>query len=431
MISDKLLGAAIDKEVKQEREGIGTLREVSSPTPKEPVAQIHGASEMTSQLLEENVALKKLLSSYDAENHGSTSWQNSYNEFTAMNTKIEVVESELMKMQTTVDRLSYELSVSNARLAEERDAKKHIEQYYREKLNQYVAYFESKHSEKDRTDPGESILTIDDFLRLTEEREGLVEPDMEPAATRPQQQTSPQTHKGRIPGQDASPTGDNMKRRSRQRRSSSPSYRSLSIFRNTTKSAAEELSAHKEYERSVMEAKKRSCKKIVKGGANEDRPILSGPTTSLVVQTPTTSVGGRNHDPIMTKLRATHKAGVGDGKPMAEVKIPRNIIESPPSLKQRQQTSAEDDGFSEGKNGSGGTRNCALNQPPFGTVFLHRDHAMENIGEGDHTNDDLTEQYAEMGSWAKFTSSSKAKLRRPMSPMIGTRGKDAGLFKFT
>ena len=56
---------------------------------------------------------------------------------------------------------------------------------------------------------------------------------------------------------------------------------------------------------------------------------------------------------------------------------------------------------------------------------------MENIGEGDHTNDDLTEQYAEMGSWAKFTSSSKAKLRRPMSPMIGTRGKDAGLFKFT
>ena len=32
---------------------------------------------------------------------------------------------------------------------------------------------------------------------------------------------------------------------------------------------------------------------------------------------------------------------------------------------------------------------------------------MEHIGEGEHTNDELTKKYEEMGSWATFTSSSK------------------------
>ena len=85
-----------------------------------------------------------------------------------MHTKIEVVESELMKTHALVERLSYELNVSNMRLAEERDSKRNVEQFLRKSSIQYVAYFEARHSERDGTDTGD-LLTIDDFLRLGEE----------------------------------------------------------------------------------------------------------------------------------------------------------------------------------------------------------------------------------------------------------------------
>ena len=109
-----------------------------------------------------------------------------------------------------------------------------------------------------------------------------------------------------------------------------------------------------------------------------------------------------------------------------KVEIPLNIVESPPSLKQNM--TASDDDYQPGY--SGGTRQCALNQPLFGTVFLHRDHEREMFGDGDDVNNDLLRKYEKIGSWAAFTTSSRSKLKAPLSPMIGARGKGS-LFKFT
>ena len=381
--------------------------EVISEESKDPHHR-SGNSEMEMRLLEENVNLKKLLSQYDAENHGSTSWQNSYNELTAMNTKIGVLEKELLKMHTLVNRLSYEVNMSSARLAKEREAKKHIEQYYKEKLNQYVAYFEAKHSNTDDTNTLEDILTIDDFLRLSEEK-GLSEPNMESFETG-QQRQSHHAHEEHVPFRDLAIQSDDQPKhdqpkqrsqRSQRRRSFSPSYRSLSIFRKSTKSAAEELSMHKEYEKNVrahgVEVKtKKSTKNKNKQELKVEKQKLIASTTSLVIHKPVSNQPS-------AKLQATHTGGIGEHALRPEIKIPKNIVDSPPSLKQSHQTSDEDDGYNKASHrGLGGTRNCALNLPTFGTVFLHRDYTSENIGEGDHINDDLTSRYEKMGTWAAF-----------------------------
>ena len=115
------------------------------------------------------------------------------------------------------------------------------------------------------------------------------------------------------------------------------------------KSAAEELSLHQQYEKNLRRTElaasaksKSNSQRMSKSKRKKNEPKMEkpiGPTTSLVVQSL------KAHDPMIAKLRATHKAGAREGKPTPVVRVPSNIIESPPSLKQRHQASAQDDGY--------------------------------------------------------------------------------------
>ena len=361
-------------------------------------------------LLEENISLKRMLGAYDKASGGQLNFKATYDELSHMRAKVGVLEKELVNTHVVVDKLQRDVELLHTRLMLEREERGHLEQYYKEKINQYVEYLESKHFLSRENMSAElgaaAVLSIDDFLRLSAEADPMsVQANL--AATASGQADS-KAARGRGRGGRASPSdGDGGASSATQRsRSESP------FGHRGWRTVERELSMY------AAQGGKRKKKR--------EKP--DGPTSNLIVMaenapSPSASAPASASE---HKFKVTHKVTSPEVTlSRSKAVTPWNIMRSPPSLKQTIRGPRDDYVRPVGRG-----RNCAVHEPEYGTIFVETNHQIDNCGMGENVNTKLVKKYEKMGHWASFTSSAKFKLKPAMEPIIGSRGLDDGpLFK--
>lgn len=350
-------------------------------------------------MLEENISLKRMLDAYDKSSGGQLNFKATYDEMSHMRAKCGILEQELVNTHVVVDKLQRDVELLHSRLMTEREDRGHLEQYYKEKIHQYVEYLESKHFLSRENMSAElgaaAVLSIDDFLRLSAESDPMavqasLAANTEANANRPA--------RGRRPGgKSSSHDGETSSATSRSRSDSPFGHRGW-------RTMEQELNMHAG----------RSGKKKKK----KDKP--DGPTTNLIIMAEKFDHSSKGEH----KFKVTHKSTSPDLKLSQNKAVtPWNIMHSPPSLKQTTRGPKEDYIRPVGRG-----RNCAVQEPQYGTIFVETNHEIDNCGLGENVNTKLVKKYEKMGHWASFTSSAKFKLKPAMEPIIGSRGLDDGPF---
>lgn len=349
-------------------------------------------------LIEENISLKRMLDGYDKASGGQLNFKATYDEMSHMRAKVSILETELVNTHVVVEKLQRDVELLHSRLMIEREEKGHLEQYYREKIHQYVEYLESKHFVSRENMSAEigaaAVLSIDDFLRLSAESDPLA------------------LHANLASNINSSRSSTSRGRKDRERESnshneegSSARSRSDSPFGHRGwRTMEQELTMH-----ATNDARRKKKKDKVEG-----------PTTNLIIMAEKFDSSSKAEH----KFKVTHKSTSPELKlSQPSLVTPRNILQSPPSLKQTISGPKEDYVRPVGRG-----RNCAVHEPEYGTVFVEPNHQLENCGLGKDVNAKLVKKYEKMGHWASFTSSAKFKLKPAMEPIIGSRGLDDGPF---
>jgi hypothetical protein len=337
-------------------------------------------------LIEENITLKKMMDSIEkgGGNSGSSNWRSTFDDISHMRTKVSVLETELINTHAMFDKMSRDMEMLASRLDIEMEEKGHMEQFYKEKINQYVEYLESKHFVNGAV--ASSVLTIDDFLRLSAEDDPMMRQLKSEQRQRQQQQQQPS-------GMD----DYHKSRNSTSSKSDSP------FGHRGWKTMHQELAEHRDLTNKYKVKKKREK--------------VDGPTTNLVIMTDKKLSPSKAYS--KPSFRATHKSTSPELKLSQSSDVNhRNMVKSPPSLKQ---TICKNDAF---VIPPGKPRNCAIWEPEYGTEFQMPNHTLEYNGEGPNVNEKLVKTYEKMGHWASFTSSAKSKLKPAMNPVVGSRGYD-------